>query len=146
MFIQIAIGTGLILTTIVLAGLCFWMMEWVLMRLQNWLLSEPHRAKLIVALCISTVWVLIQFSAAVWLWSIVFYFLGIFTTLEQAVYFTLVSSTTLGFGDVLLPMEWRLLSGLAAVNGLLNIGLMTAILVEALRHVRQQQISARGRL
>ena len=60
-------------------------------------------------------------------------------------YFSLVSFTTLGFGDVLFPPEWRLLSGMAAANGLLNFGLLTALLVEALRHVRLGQMNARDR-
>jgi hypothetical protein len=69
--------------------------------------------------------------------------LGIFETLEEAVYFALVSYTTLGFGDVLLEKEWRLLSGMAAANGLLNFGLLTALLVEALRHIRLGQMDVR---
>lgn len=40
---------------------------------------------------------------------------------------------------MLLPEEWRLMGGLAAANGLLNIGVMTALLVEALRDVRLMQ-------
>ncbi len=141
MFVQLLIGSGLMLTTIVIAGASFWLMEAAFVRLQVWMNTEPHRPKLIVALCISTVWVLAQFTAGVWLWAFTFYGLDIFVTLEEAVYFALVAFTTLGFGDVLLPMEWRLLSGMAAANGLLNIGLMTAILVEALRNIRRQQIA-----
>jgi hypothetical protein len=62
--------------------------------------------------------------------------LGLFPTMEEAVYFSLVAFTTLGFGDVLLPREWRLLAGLSAANGLLYFGLMTAMLVEAMRSLR----------
>lgn len=142
MFIQLAIGSALMLTTIVIAGASFWLMEWAFVYLQGWLNTKPHRPKLIAALCVATVWVLVQFTAGVWLWAFVFFGLDIFSTLEAAVYFSLVAFTTLGFGDLLLPMEWRLLSGMAAANGLLNIGLVAAILVEALRHVRQQQIAA----
>ena len=117
-------------------------MEYAFGHMQTWLRAEPHRPKLIVALCIATLWVLAQFTAGVWLWAFLFYGLDVFETLEEAVYFSLVAFTTLGFGDVLLPMEWRLLSGMAAANGLLNIGLMTAILVEALRHIRRNQVKS----
>lgn len=80
-------------------------------------------------------------TVAVWMWALTMLALGIFDTLELAVYFALVAFTTLGFGDVLLPMEWRLLSGMAALNGLLNIGLVTAGMVETLRQLRLQQIA-----
>ena len=65
--------------------------------------------------------------------------LQIFVTFEASVYFSLVAFTTLGFGDVLLPVEWRLLGGLAAANGLLIFGLLTAMLVETLRQIRTRQ-------
>ncbi|MEM9736953.1 MAG: ion channel, partial [Pseudomonadota bacterium] len=52
-----------------------------------------------------------------------------------ALYFSVVAFTTLGFGDVLLPQEWRLLAGLSAANGLLIFGVSTAFLVEVFRRV-----------
>ncbi|HSG55487.1 MAG TPA: ion channel, partial [Paracoccaceae bacterium] len=100
-----------------------------------------HRPKLILVLCVSAVWIMAQMTAGVWLWALTLMALGVFETLELAVYFALVAFTTLGFGDVLLPLEWRLLGGMAAANGLLNIGLVTALLVEALRQVRLQQLA-----
>ena len=69
--------------------------------------------------------------------------LGVSPDLEHAVYFALVSFTTLGYGDVLLPVGWRILGGMAAANGLLNFGLMTAVLVEALRDLRLRQTRLR---
>ena len=67
--------------------------------------------------------------------------LGLFDALEPAVYFALVSFTTLGYGDLLLPDGWRLLGGMAAANGFMTFGILIASLVEALRHVRVAQIA-----
>ena len=78
-------------------------------------------------------------TLAVWIWAFALYALEIFITFEASVYFALVAFTTLGFGDILLPQEWRLLSGISAANGLLMIGLLTAILVETLRETRLRQ-------
>ena len=64
---------------------------------------------------------------------------GIFESFEASVYFALVAFTTLGFGDILLPLEWRLLAGLAAANGLLIFGIFTAMLVETIRETRSRQ-------
>lgn len=118
------------------------MMETTLYRLHGWLLRPPHRPKLIVVLCLLALWILLQMTVGVWLWALTFMALEVFATLEESVYFALVAFTTLGFGDVLLPVEWRLLSGMAAANGLLNIGIVTAFLVEGLRQVRLRQIAA----
>lgn len=143
MFIQLALGTALLLISIAMAGLSFWAMEVMVMRLHPWLTREPHRPKLMLVLCVSAIWILAQMTVGVWMWALAFLGLGVFQALEPAVYFSLVAFTTLGFGDILLPQEWRLLGGMAAANGLLNIGLVTALLVEALRQVRLQQLANR---
>ena len=145
MLIQLALSTGLLLLSILIAGLSFWAMEEIIMRLHPWLAREPHRPKLMLVLCLSAIWILAQMTLGVWLWALTLLGLGVFAELEPAVYFSLVAFTTLGFGDILLPMEWRLLGGMAAANGLLNIGLVTALLVEALRQVRLQQLANRRR-
>jgi voltage-gated potassium channel len=44
-------------------------------------------------------------------------------TYERAVYFSFVTFTTLGYGDVTLSMQnWRILSGVEAMNGILLAG------------------------
>ncbi|OYX44865.1 MAG: metal transporter [Rhodobacterales bacterium 32-67-9] len=145
MFIQIALGTLLMLMSILISGLAFWALEVVLMRSHPWLLREPHRPKLALVLSVTVVWVLGMVTAGVWIWALALRALDIFVTMEASVYFSLVAFTTLGFGDILLPHQWRLLGGMAAANGLLSMGLLTAMLVEVLRHVRIGQMEARKR-
>lgn len=143
MVIQIGLGTALILLTVLISGLAFWALEVLLVRTRPWLLREPHRPKLALVLSVAVIWVLGMVTAGVWVWAFAFRALGIFATMEASVYFSLVAFTTLGFGDVLLPVDWRLLGGMAAANGLLSMGLLTAMLIEVLRHVRVGQIEMR---
>lgn len=143
MFVQIFIGSAMMVLTVVVAGLSAWVMEWAFARAHYWLLKDPHRPKLMLVVLLTALWALAMVTAGVWLWAACFKILGIFVTWEAAVYFSLVSYTTLGYGDILLTHEWRILGGMAAANGLLNIGLLTAMLVEALRHVRLGQVQAR---
>ena len=145
MFIQIALGTVLMLLTILVSGLAFWALEVLLVRSRSWLIREPHRPKLALVLSVAVFWVLIVVTAGVWIWAFALRALGIFATMEASVYFSLVAFTTLGFGDILLPLEWRLLGGMAAANGLLSMGLLTAMMVEVLRHVRVRQIEGKGK-
>ena len=84
-------------------------------------------------------------TAGVWVWGLALFWLKAFPTLEEAVYFSLVAYTTLGLGDIVPAKAWRVLSGMEAANGLLNFGLLTALLVEALRHVRLGQVEHRRR-
>ena len=63
------------------------------------------------------------------IWAVVMMILGKFETAEPAVYFAMVTYTTLGYGDIVLGPELRLFASFAAVTGLLTFGLSTAFLV-----------------
>ena len=139
MFTQIALGSLLTFGSIIVAALAWWALETILHRLHRWAIRPPHGPKLITVLVLSLIWTMGIMTIAVWLWAEALYLLEIFVTFEASVYFSLVAFTTLGFGDILLPQEWRLLGGMAAANGLLMFGLMTAILVETIRDTRQRQ-------
>ncbi|WP_299755191.1 ion channel [uncultured Boseongicola sp.] len=139
MFAQLFIGSLLILCSIMIATTSWWALEAILIRLHGWSVRPPHGPKLVAILSLALFWTLLMMTVSVWLWAISLYWLDIFITLEASVYFALVAFTTLGFGDILLPQEWRLLGGLAAANGLLVFGLLTAILVEILRDTRARQ-------
>ncbi len=139
MFAQLFIGSLLILCSIMIATTSWWALEAILIRLHGWSVRPPHGPKLVAILSLALFWTLLMMTVSVWLWAISLYWLDIFITLEASVYFALVAFTTLGFGDILLPQEWRLLGGMAAANGLLVFGLLTAILVEILRDTRARQ-------
>jgi hypothetical protein len=139
MIIQLSLGSILIFATTLSAALSWWGLEVMLMRTHKWVIRAPHGPKLMTVLTMSMLWTLMMMTVSVWIWAIALWMLNIFQTIEQSVYFSLVAFTTLGFGDILLPMEWRLLGGLAAANGLLIFGILTAMLVETLRQTRLHQ-------
>jgi hypothetical protein len=145
MVTQIAAGTGLLTLNIIVSALAAFWLEMAFRRMHPWLIRPPQRPKLLLLLIGVGLWVLAVITAGVWIWALAYLALGTFGDLETAVYFSLVSFTTLGFGDVILPAEWRLLSGMEAANGFLSFGLLTALLVEALRQVRLSQLETRRR-
>lgn len=138
---QILIGTCLMLLTIAVCGIALWWVELHLRRLHDWLAQAPHAPKLVLLLCGTAIWVMGTVTIGVWLWALTFYGLGLFPTLETSVYFSLVSFTTLGYGDLILPPEWRLLGGMTAANGFMTFGILVASLNDALRYVRLAQIA-----
>jgi hypothetical protein len=116
-----------------------------LSKIGEWLIRGSHLARLMLALIAVTLWVLAAHSVGVWIWALTFIVLGAFETLEPAVYFSVVSFTTLGFGDITLPVQWRILSGMSAANGLILFGLSTAFLIEFVSRLRHAQHQADGR-
>lgn len=86
-------------------------------------------------------WLMLGHSIEMGMWAWVYLHYGMFETWETALYFSGAAFTTLGFGDVLLPVEWRLLSGAAAANGLLLFGVSAAFLFDV---ARQLHLGGRG--
>lgn len=68
----------------------------------------------------------------IWIWAALFVHLGEFPDLTDALYFSTVTFTTLGYGDVTLSPHWQLLSGLEAVGGILLFGVSTGTAVAAM--------------
>jgi len=58
-----------------------------------------------------------------------------FSSFSEAVYFSLVTFTTLGYGDISLSSNWRLLSGLEAINGIMLIGWSTAMMFALIQSI-----------
>ena len=85
------------------------------------------------AIVVGALFVMLVQTVNVWIWATTFYLVGAFSQFEPALYFSLVSFSTVGFGDITLSHEWRLLSGLTAAAGFLSFGWSTAYMVELVR-------------
>jgi hypothetical protein len=59
------------------------------------------------------------------LFSLYYVHEGCLDDLHTAFYFSAVTYTTVGYGDILLPEEWRGLAGAEALTGILMTGLST---------------------
>ena len=145
MVFQIAVGSVLLVVNILIAAVAAMLLELVFTRSHRWLLREPHRPKLVIVVAGVSLWVLGVITTCVWVWALAYVWLGAFGTLEEAVYFSIVVFTTLGLGDVILPLDWRILSGMEAANGFINFGLLSALFIEALRQIRLDQVELRRR-
>jgi hypothetical protein len=136
---QLLIGAGLICVTVFVMVGFIATTEGGLIRASEWLSSGRKRLKMMTSLSAAVLWLLAAITISVWIWAITFMVLGEFQSLETAVYFAVVSFTTLGFGDVVVGQDWRLLSGMIAANGFLLFSLMTAYLIEFLAKLAEIQ-------
>ncbi len=55
------------------------------------------------------------------IWGVIKYF-------EPALYFSIVTYTTIGYGDIVLPVEWRLLGAIEGIIGILTFGWSTGVI------------------
>ena len=70
-------------------------------------------------------------TAEVWLWAGLYRLLGILGDFETALYFSTITFSTVGYGDVVPAHGWRVLAALEGINGFLLIGWSTAYLIAA---------------
>ena len=90
--------------------------------------GHPSRA---VALIVVVLGIFTVMTVEVWLWAVCHYTLGVVDDFDTALYFSTVTFSTVGFGDVLPHHEWRLFGALEGIDGFLLIGWSTAYLVAA---------------
>jgi hypothetical protein len=68
------------------------------------------------------------------LWAAAYVVLDELQNLEQAFYFSMVTFTTLGYGDIVLDERWRLLASFQAATGIIMFGWTTAILITVIQY------------
>lgn len=66
----------------------------------------------------------------IWAWAGYFLYVKALPDLEAALYFSTVTFTTVGYGDLTLSQEWRLLGSFEAANGFMLFGWSTAYIFE----------------
>ena len=113
---------------------------------ETWTKGRDRRkqlaAELLMARIVSVLLLLHLAEAVVWA---VFFRLGAgLPDFESAVYFSLTSYTTVGYGDVVLAGPWRLLGPFESAVGVLMLGWSTGILVAVIGRIYRELIRAPG--
>ncbi len=72
----------------------------------------------------------------IWLYAVFYYAVGALGDFEAALYFSTVAFASLGFGDIVLTREWRLVSAIEAANGLILFAWSTAFLLSVMARLR----------
>ena len=86
---------------------------------------------LIVATLVMMAGTLLQIT----LWGALFLWLGEFEKVYDAIYHSAVNYTSLGYGDIVMSRERRLLGPFEAVNGMLMLGMSAATLMAIVQHM-----------
>lgn len=140
MLTEIAIAAAIVSICLVihLAGILL-MAGWLLRRREylERIASRRRFAMLIVMLFAAIMLLhLIQTS----LWAVFYYSQSLFSDFETSLYFSMVSFTTIGYGDVLLPRKWRLLGVIEGFSGVLLCGISTAFIFAVINAIFQTHL------
>jgi hypothetical protein len=70
-------------------------------------------------------WMILLHLGEITIWGSFYVWRGAIDGLPSALYFSAVTYTTTGYGDLVLPEEWRLVGAVEALTGILMCGLST---------------------
>jgi len=101
--------------------------------------NRSHHSLFLIAVMIPTVSVLMLTHALeVVVWALAYSIVHAAPPGTDLVYFAFVNYATLGYGDVVPVVGWRLLGPITAMNGALMFGWSTAVIFEVLRRTLER--------
>ena len=125
MLLKLFIAAALVVVTVAIHAVGFSALFRVLMR-SHALDKSGFRpvTGIVIAL---TCWLILIHLAEIAVWGLFYCWQGCLPEAESALYFSGVTYTTVGYGDLVLPKPWRMLAPLEALTGILMCGLSTGL-------------------
>jgi hypothetical protein len=91
-------------------------------------------------------WVVLLHLAEITVWGLSYAWNGAMPDLPSALYFSAVTYTTTGYGDLVLPQGWRLHGGIEALTGILMCSWSTAFFFAVVNRLYETHGDALPRL
>ena len=137
MLFQIAIGSALLMLTVIIHS------AFTLMAVSAFggnrlarMKRRSMRMAAVAALVLMMFFATLLHAAA---WAVTYVVVDAIQGFEEALYFSMVTFTTLGYGDITLADHWRLLAAFEAANGCIMFGWTTAIVVAVIHSFFNQR-------
>ena len=113
----LVLAIGPVFRSAALAELRFWPMTWLVIR--------------------TACWLIVIHLLEIALWALFYWWQKCLPDVESSFYFAGVTYTTVGYGDLVLPHEWRLLGPVEGLTGILMCGLSTGFFFAMVNRIRQ---------
>jgi hypothetical protein len=83
-------------------------------------------------------WMVLLHLMEIAVWAFVYAWRDAMADLPSAFYFSAVTYTTTGYGDLVLPTEWRMVGGVEALTGILMCGWSTGFFFAVVSRMLEQ--------
>jgi len=121
----IAAAIGLVVVTVAIHAVGFDVLLRAMIRLHVLTLSGFwHVTRSLIGM---TCWLILVHLIEISVWGLFYFWQGCLPDAETAFYFSGVTYTTVGYGDLVLQKPWRLLAPVEALTGILMCGLSTGL-------------------
>ena len=134
MFFRLSMAAGLIAATVVIQALFMTVGLSTIKRIEErrpGAMARKHGITTVIWI----LFLLIPIVHDVTLWATFYYLGGALPSFEEALYFSTVTFTTVGYGDIVLGREWRQLATFEAVNGWIIFGWATALIMAVIQRL-----------
>ena len=131
MLANLALGSLLIAATVSIHTVGLVLLASWMTRAVHWFKLHKHRLGQTFALMTTVLGLFFLHTIEIWLWAAVYAAIGVIADFEAALYFSTVTFSTVGYGDVTPNPEWRLFAALESINGFILIGWSIAYLIAA---------------
>ena len=110
----------------------------LLKALRRWHAIPPTRFwRITRLLVVMSWWLVLLHLAEISIWGLFYLWWECLPDAEAAVYFSGVTYTTMGYGDLVLAKPWRLLAPIEGLMGVLMCGLSTGVFVAVVNRIYQ---------
>jgi len=116
---------GLVVVTVTIHAVGFDVLLRAIIRLHVLTMSGFWRVTLSVIGM--TCWLMLIHLVEISAWGLFYFWQGCLPDAESALYFSGVTYTTVGYGDLVLPRAWRMLAPFEALTGILMCGLSAGL-------------------
>lgn len=131
MWTNLGIGALAVAATVVIHTVGLILLTPAMAQIVKWFRLHRHGFGKSVAMVATVLGIFALHTVEVWFWAAIYFFIGAVPDFPSALYFSSATFSTVGYGDITLHPDWRLLSSLEGLNGFLLIGWSTAYLVSA---------------
>jgi len=141
MIVPLMFAFGLICATVLIHALGTW--ETIAYLARVWSKNKSNHGFLAVEHLIlrEVCFLLMLHFIEAGIWAGFYRISGVIPDFETAIYFSITSYTTVGYGDVVLAPPWRLLGPIEAAVGILMFGWSTAIIVATITRIQRDRLS-----
>ena len=133
-------GVLLVVVTCLLHGAGTLVIFWMLFRSRMFAIRHfgpVHNAGLLTLVVVALLAVHLTEAAS---WAALYFYKGCFADFDTSLYFSMITYTTVGYGDVVLHDKgWRLIAGVEALTGSLMLCWSTVVLVQVITKLYRQR-------
>jgi hypothetical protein len=126
-------------TALILMALCVAIhaagVSWALRRLRRRRRQTPRFWTVTRLVVFVSVWIVLLHLTQISVWALFYVWRDAMPDLPSALYFSAVTYTTTGYGDLVLPAGWRLLGAVEALTGILMCGWSTGFFFAIMNRV-----------